>query len=152
MGQVGNLSRGQFANLLYKGKDKTSMPSIRELRDRKQRESFTGRQAELNTFRRLLMVGESDYAILYLYGVAGIGKSSLLRQFRRIAQEVGYPVAVVDMQVHFSVDEILRSVREQIAQGNERALTDFDKGLDMFNDAKSKLQGAVGSLASGVVS
>ena len=128
------------------------MPSIRELRDRKQRESFTGRQAELNTFRRLLMAGESDYAILYLYGVAGIGKSSLLRQFRRIAQEVGYPVAVVDMQVHFSVDEILRSVREQIAQANERALVDFDKGLDMFNDAKSKLQGAVGSLASGVVS
>jgi len=128
------------------------MPSIRELRDQKQRESFTGRQAELNTFRRLLTAGETDYAILYIYGVGGIGKSSLLRQFRRIARELGYPVAIVDMQVHFSVDEILRSIREQIGPGNGRVFADLDKALDLFNDVKSKLQGAVGSLATGVVS
>jgi hypothetical protein len=128
------------------------MPSIRELRDQKQRESFTGRQAELNTFRRLLMAEEADYAILHIYGVGGIGKSSLLRQFRRITQELGHSVALVDMQVHFSVDEILRSIREQVTGSVERAFADFDKALDMFNDVKSKLQGAVGSLASGVVS
>ncbi len=128
------------------------MPSIRELRDQKQRESFTGRQAELNTFRRLLTTEGADYAILHIYGVGGIGKSAVLRQFRRIAQELGYPVAVVDMQVHFSVDEILRSIREQVAGGTERAFVDFDKALDLFNDVKSKLQGAVGSVASGVVS
>jgi tetratricopeptide (TPR) repeat protein len=128
------------------------MPSIRELRDHKQRESFTGRRAELNTFRRLLTAGEAEYAILHVYGVGGVGKSSLLRQFRRIAQEIGCPAAIVDMQVHFGVDEILRSVREQIAQDNERAFAEFDKALDMFNDVKSKLQGAVGSLATGVVS
>jgi len=128
------------------------MPSIRELRDQKQRESFTGRQVELNTFRRLLMAEDADYAILHIYGVGGIGKSSLLRQFRRITQELGHPVALVDMQVHFSVDEILRSIREQVTGSVERAFADFDKALDMFNDVKSKLQGAVGSLASGVVS
>jgi tetratricopeptide (TPR) repeat protein len=128
------------------------MPTIRELRDHKQRESFTGRQAELNTFRRLLAADDSEYAILHIYGVGGIGKSSLLRQFRRIAQELGDPVAIVDMQVHFSVDEILRSIREQVAQAHERAFADFDRALDLFNDVKSKLQGAVGSVASGVVS
>jgi tetratricopeptide (TPR) repeat protein len=128
------------------------MPSIRELRDQKQRESFTGRQTELNTFRRLLTAETADYAILHIYGVGGIGKSSLLRQFRRIAQGRGYPAAIVDMQVHFSVDEILRSIREQVAQEHERAFAEFDKALDMFNDVKSKLQGAVGSVASGVVS
>jgi tetratricopeptide (TPR) repeat protein len=128
------------------------VPSIRELRDQKQRESFTGRRAELNTFQRLLTAGGAEYAILHFYGVGGIGKSALLRQFRRIAQGIGYPVAIVDMQVHFGVDEILRSIREQVAQESERAFADFDKALDMFNDVKSKLQGAVGSLASGVVS
>lgn len=128
------------------------MPSLKELRDQKQRESFTGRQIELNTFRRLLTAGEADYAILHIYGVGGIGKSSLLRQYRRIARQQGCPVAIVDMQVHFSVDEILRSIREQMGQEHERAFADFDKSLDMFNDVKSKLQGAVGSLASGVVS
>jgi tetratricopeptide (TPR) repeat protein len=133
------------------GRPKT-MPSIRELRDQKQRESFTGRQVELNTFRRLITAESADYAILHIYGVGGIGKSSLLRQFRRIAQELGYPVAIVDMQVHFSVDEILRSVREQVGRTGERAFADFDKALDMFNDVKSRLQGAVGSVTSGIVS
>lgn len=128
------------------------MPSIRELRDQKQRESFTGRQAELNTYRRLLTAEAADYAILHIYGVGGIGKSSLLRQYRRIAQELGYPVAIIDMQVHFGVDEILRSIREQVAGMGERAFAEFDKALDMFNDVKSKLQGAVGSIANGVVS
>jgi tetratricopeptide (TPR) repeat protein len=128
------------------------VPSIRELRDHKQRESFTGRRVELNTFRRLLTAGEAEYAILHVYGVGGVGKSSLLRQFRRIAQETGCPVASVDMQVHFGVSEILRSIREQVGQGHERAFAEFDKALDMFNDVRSKLQGAVGSLASGVVS
>ena len=128
------------------------MPSIRELRDQKQRESFTGRQAELNTFRRLTTSEGAEYAIFHIYGVGGIGKSSLLRQFGRIAQELGYPVAIVDMQVHFSVDEILRSIREQVAGRNGRAFVDFDKALDMFNDVKSRLEGAVGSLTTGVVS
>jgi tetratricopeptide (TPR) repeat protein len=128
------------------------MPSIRELRDRKQRESFTGRQAELNTFRRLTASEGAEYAIFHIYGVGGIGKSSLLRQFGRIAQELGYPVAIVDMQVHFSVDEILRSIREQVGGRNGRTFADFDKALDMFNDVKSQLQGAVGSVTAGVVS
>ena len=128
------------------------MPSIRELRDQRQRESFTGRQAELNTFRRLLTADDPDYVILHNFGVGGIGKSSLLRQYRRIAQGLGYPVAIVDMQVHFSLDEILRSVREQVAGISERAFVDFDKALDVFNDVKSRLQGAVGSVTSGIVS
>jgi hypothetical protein len=122
------------------------------LRDRRQRESFTGRQAELNAFRRLLTADQAEYAIFNGPGVGGIGKSSLLRQFRRIAQELGYPVAIVDMQVHFSVDEILRSIREQVAGTNDRSFGEFDRALEIFNDVRSKLQGAVGSLASGVVS
>jgi tetratricopeptide (TPR) repeat protein len=132
--------------------ERETMPSIRDLRDQRQRESFTGRQAEMNTFRRLLTADDPEYVILHVFGVGGIGKSSLLRQYRRIAQALGYPVAIVDMQVHFSLDEILRSVREQVAGVNERAFTDFDKALDMFNDVKSRLQGAVGSVTSGVVS
>ncbi len=40
--------------------DREIMPSIRELRDQRQRESFTGRQAELNTFRRLLTADDPD--------------------------------------------------------------------------------------------
>ncbi len=106
----------------------------------------------MNTFRRLLTAESADYAIVHFYGVGGIGKSSLLRQFRRIAQRSGYPVAIVDMQVHFSVDEILRSVREQVGGRNDRAFAEFDKALDLFNDVKSRLQGAVGSVTSGIVS
>jgi tetratricopeptide (TPR) repeat protein len=128
-----------------------SMPSIRELRDHKQRESFTGRQAELGTFRELLEAEPPEYSLLHIYGVGGIGKSSLLRQYRRLGQELDVPSALVDMQVHFGVVEVLRSIREQIGEDRQLFL-EFDRALDLYNDVKSKLQEAVGSLASGVVS
>jgi hypothetical protein len=129
------------------------MPSIRELRDQKQRESFTGRQAELGTFRLLLEAEQTEFALLHIYGVGGVGKSALLRQFRRMAQELGCPVALVDMQVHFGVVEVLRSFRDQLGGDAGRSLfVEFDKGIDLYNDVRSRLQEAVGSLASGVIS
>ena len=42
------------------------MPSIRDLRNAKRRQSFTGRKAELNTFRQLLLADEPEYAILHI--------------------------------------------------------------------------------------
>jgi hypothetical protein len=53
------------------------------LRDR----YFVGRAAELECFRSALQqtVAEGPVAVLFLYGPGGVGKSSLLRQFERIA-------------------------------------------------------------------
>jgi hypothetical protein len=57
------------------------------------------------------------------------------------------------MQVHFGVVEVLRSFRDQLGGDASRALfVEFDKGIDLYNDVRSKLQEAAGSLASGVIS
>jgi tetratricopeptide (TPR) repeat protein len=129
------------------------MPSIRELRDQKQRESFTGREAELDLFRQLLETSHAEHAILHLYGVGGMGKSSLLRQFRRLAEERDCPTALVDLQVHFGVIDLLRAVRLQIgARAPRDCFAEFDKALELYNDVRSKLQEAAGSLTSGVIS
>lgn len=128
------------------------MSSIRELRNRKRRESFTGRDGELHLFRQLLAAEEPEYALFHIYGVGGIGKSSLLNQFRRIAQGASCPVAMIDMQVNFGVIEVLTSIRDQVAPTPSRDFSEFDRALDMYNDVQSKLQSAVGSLSSGIIS
>ena len=125
------------------------MSSIRDLRNAKRRQSFTGRQVELNTFRQLLLADEPEYAILHFYGVGGVGKSTLLGQFRRIAQEMGYSAGQVDLQVNFGVIEILRTLRSQF---DSRYFGSFDKALSTYNQVEGRLQSTADALSSGVVS
>ena len=125
------------------------MPSIRDLRDARRRQSFTGRKPELNTFRQLLLAEEPEYALLHICGVGGVGKSSLLGQYRRIAQELGFPAAQVDLQVNFGVVEILRSLRSQL---EGRYFGDFDKALATYNQVQGRLQKTAAALSDGIVS
>jgi tetratricopeptide (TPR) repeat protein len=81
--------------------------------------------------------------------VGGIGKSSLLGQYRRIAQELGYPAAQVDLQVNFGVVEILRTLR---AQFEGRYFSSFDKALSTYNQVDGRLQSTAGALSQGMVS
>ena len=125
------------------------MPSIRDMRNAKRRESFTGRVAEQSTFRQLLLTEEPEYAILHIYGVGGVGKSSLLGQYRRIAQELGHPATQVDLQVNFGVVEILRTLRGQF---EGRYFSSFDKSLSTYNQVQGRLQNTAGALSKGVIS
>jgi hypothetical protein len=55
--------------------------------------AFVGRAAELEQFRAALA---GEYAVLYLHGPGGIGKSMLLRRFAVEARSAGRPVIEVD--------------------------------------------------------
>jgi ABC-type transport system involved in cytochrome c biogenesis ATPase subunit len=55
------------------------------------RQRFVGRRAELELFRIALSQDVPDFAILHLHGPGGMGKTTLLRQFALIAEEMERP-------------------------------------------------------------
>lgn len=57
---------------------------------------FTGRAAELALFQAALAAAEPPFALLYLYGPGGIGKSTLLQEYARMAAAAGRMVALLD--------------------------------------------------------
>jgi ABC-type glutathione transport system ATPase component len=57
---------------------------------------FVGRSAELELFRAALSRDVPDFAVLHLVGPGGMGKTTLLREFARIAAEAGRPSVALD--------------------------------------------------------
>lgn len=60
------------------------------------RARFVGRTEELELFRAALKAAEPPYAVLYIYGPGGIGKTTLLREYARIAASCGKPAIPLD--------------------------------------------------------
>ncbi|WP_033339322.1 ATP-binding protein [Catenuloplanes japonicus] len=59
-------------------------------------QSFVGRRRELTGFRDALAGGPGAYAVLYLHGAGGVGKSTLLRRFADEARDAGRTVVEID--------------------------------------------------------
>ncbi|MDX1520655.1 MAG: AAA family ATPase [Anaerolineae bacterium] len=57
---------------------------------------FVGREAELKLFRSALLAAEPSFAVLHIYGPGGVGKSTLLREYARLAIEAGRQVILLD--------------------------------------------------------
>lgn len=61
-----------------------------------QESGFIGRQAELGLFRSAMAEPAPPFTILHVHGPGGVGKTTLLREFARIAREAGRPVITLD--------------------------------------------------------
>lgn len=70
------------------------MPRVRDLLDRQNAGSFVGRSLELRLLRETLADGGP--VVVYLHGIAGIGKSRLLGAFCQIARDEGATVMCLD--------------------------------------------------------
>ncbi|MCI0727868.1 MAG: ATP-binding protein [Chloroflexi bacterium] len=57
---------------------------------------FVGREAELELFRSALLADESPFVVLYIYGPGGVGKTTLLREYVRLANTVGRMTILLD--------------------------------------------------------
>jgi DNA-binding CsgD family transcriptional regulator len=65
---------------------------------------FVGRGVELDVFRATLLDPEPRFPLLYVWGSPGFGKTSLLDQMERIAEENSVPVTRVDARaLHASI-------------------------------------------------
>jgi hypothetical protein len=60
------------------------------------RRRVVGREAEMQLFRAALLAVEPPFAVLHVHGPGGVGKSTLLREYSRIATESGRPVIYLD--------------------------------------------------------
>lgn len=73
-----------------------SEPRLADRLSAARRGRFVGRLNELELFRSRLLSGESSFAVLYVHGPGGVGKTTLLREFARVAAECGRPVVQLD--------------------------------------------------------
>ena len=71
-------------------------PTFGDTVRRLDRELFVGREEEVATFRQWVQMDTRSPLVLNVTGPTGIGKSSLLRAFRRFAGGLGRPVRLVD--------------------------------------------------------
>lgn len=60
------------------------------------RSRFVGRSAELELLRAALSCDVPDFAVLHIYGPGGMGKTTLLREFARLAAEAGRIPVMLD--------------------------------------------------------
>ena len=60
------------------------------------RRRFVGRTQETLLFESVLASKQLPWQVLYIFGLGGVGKTTLLREFAYICQEAGTPVVYVD--------------------------------------------------------
>ena len=60
------------------------------------RQRFIGRSTEMALFARALTADDPPFFVLYVHGPGGVGKTTLLAQFARMAQQAGVAALTVD--------------------------------------------------------
>lgn len=79
---------------------------------------FVGREAERTLFREALAAEDLPFCLLYVHGPGGVGKSSLLAEFARIAEEQGASAAQVDARnVEALPESFTQAVRRAVGGG-----------------------------------
>ena len=74
---------------------------------------FVGRDAERDLFRAALLSPEPPFTVLFIYGPGGVGKSSLLAEYARMAGDAGVRVVCLDARnVEPAPAGLLQGLRE----------------------------------------
>ncbi|WP_212912539.1 tetratricopeptide repeat protein [Streptomyces sp. TS71-3] len=118
-------------------------PSRQELNRRRRQDGFIGRGAELGIFRDNLALEPGDEAFQYLFhvrGNAGVGKTSLVRQWESKARKADAVTAYVDDDVH-SVLEAMESVSAQFARQG-LPMKGFEKLLVTYRQRRHEAEAA----------
>jgi hypothetical protein len=71
-------------------------PDLADRLSAERRRKFVGRVAERDLFRSALAADDPPFNVLYVFGSGGVGKTTLLREFASICEEVGVPASYLD--------------------------------------------------------
>jgi len=130
----------------------TDETSLKTFIQRKRSDSFVGRQRECDQFASLLQKKET--CILNIYGVGGVGKSTLLEKYATICQEQqvlcglvdgkesSLIVALIEEQRVYSAVKILESFVQQVNREHtyQSFFKEFHDEVHELNKLKAKLE------------
>lgn len=113
--------------------------SRQEILKKQQQSTFVGREEHITAFRYNLVLPPADWCFLFsVWGQGGVGKSTLLRQFRRLAEEAGF-LTVYTSDSDSNVLEVMGRVAEQLEQQGHR-LDPFAERYKVYLQKKQELE------------
>ncbi|MBD1995250.1 tetratricopeptide repeat protein [Leptolyngbya sp. FACHB-541] len=114
--------------------------SIQDVLKQRQQSGFVGRTEQVAQFRQNLELPLEDYRRWFIFnasGQGGIGKSTLLKQFRKIAEERGVITAHID-EAEKSVPEVLGRFGEHLEKHYK--LGQFSERYKVFRQKRQELE------------
>ena len=78
------------------GTARTRLARIADRLASARRRRFVGREEEIEIFRSALQAGEPPFVALHITGAGGVGKTTLLQEYARVAHEAGRQVVRID--------------------------------------------------------
>ena len=73
-------------------------PTLHDTLSRNLRAGLVGRDAERARFAGAIVAEALPFHVVHVYGPGGVGKTTLLREFERLAAEAGVPAALLDLR------------------------------------------------------
>ena len=115
--------------------------SLQEILKQRQQKSFVGREEQINFFRSNLVLSlESDQRrfILSVFGQGGVGKTTLLKQFRKIASENNFATALSNDE-ETSVPKVMARLAQQFENQGHK-LEKFSERYKVYRQKKQELE------------
>ncbi|MBW4479000.1 MAG: tetratricopeptide repeat protein [Tolypothrix brevis GSE-NOS-MK-07-07A] len=115
--------------------------SLQDILQQRQQSGFVGREEQVSLFRQNLDLSLEDsrrHFLFNVWGQGGVGKSTLLRQFRKIAQSAKIIAAHTD-DSEKSVPEAMGRLAEQLEQQNYK-LPQFSDRYKVYRQKRQELE------------
>jgi hypothetical protein len=115
--------------------------SLQDILKQRQQSGFVGREDQVNQFRQNLALPPEDDRRRFIYNVwgqGGVGKSTLLRQFRKIADEAKIISAYID-EAEKTIPEVMGRLAEDLEQQGHK-LTQFTERYKVYRQKRQELE------------
>ena len=115
--------------------------SLQDILQQRQQSGFVGREEQVSLFRQNLDLSLEDsrrHFLFNVWGQGGVGKSTLLRQFRKMAESAKMIAAHTD-DSEKSVPEAMGRLAEQLEQQNYK-LTQFSDRYKVYRHKRQELE------------
>jgi tetratricopeptide (TPR) repeat protein len=115
--------------------------SLQDILQQRQQSGFVGREEQVSLFRQNLDLSLEDsrrHFLFNVWGQGGVGKSTLLRQFRKMAESAKMVAAHTD-DSEKSVPEAMGRLAEQLEQQNHK-LPQFTERYKVYRQKRQELE------------